>query len=46
MIRYAGLGVAVDNAMPELKREADYIGLDAGENAVADIIYKVLRDEI
>jgi Cof subfamily protein (haloacid dehalogenase superfamily) len=46
MIRYAGLGVAVDNAMPELKREADYIGLDAGENAVADIIYKVMRDEI
>lgn len=46
MIRYAGLGVAVEGAMPELKREADYIGLDAGDNAVADIIYKAMRDEL
>lgn len=32
MIRYAGMGVAVENAVPELREQADYI-TDTNENA-------------
>lgn len=46
MIKYAGCGVAVGNAMDELKAEADYITIPAKDNAVAEILRKVMRDEI
>lgn len=38
MLRYAGLGVAVSNAMKEAKEAADLITVSADEDAVAKII--------
>lgn len=38
MIEYAGLGVAVENAMQECKDVADLITVDANDDAVAEII--------
>ena len=46
MIRYAGLGVAVANAMDELKREADYITDYAANNAVAKILYDIIEEKL
>lgn len=46
MIKYAGLGIAVDNAMDELKKVADMVSIQAKDDAIADIIYKVLEDKI
>jgi hydroxymethylpyrimidine pyrophosphatase-like HAD family hydrolase len=46
MIEYAGLGVAVGNAMDELKEKANIITVNAEENAVAVILEKIMRDEI
>ncbi len=40
MLRYAGLGVAVANAHPEVKKEADLIAKSNLEDGVADIIEK------
>lgn len=40
MIRAAGVGVAVGNAIEELKREADFIAATNDEGAVAQIIYR------
>lgn len=41
MIRCAGVGVAVANAMPEVKAVADYITVSNDENAIAQIIYDI-----
>ena len=38
MIKYAGLGVAVSNAIDELKKEADYVTVSNNESAIAAII--------
>ena len=46
MIEYAGMGVAVDNAMPEVKSCADYISESALENGVAKTIVKFCFDGI
>ncbi|MGI6701734.1 MAG: Cof-type HAD-IIB family hydrolase [Christensenellales bacterium] len=46
MIRYSGLGVAVGNAMDEVKAAADYITVNSSENAIARIIKMVMRDEL
>jgi Cof subfamily protein (haloacid dehalogenase superfamily) len=40
MLEYAGLGVAVDNAWPEVKESADYITKAHDEEGVAEVIKK------
>jgi Cof subfamily protein (haloacid dehalogenase superfamily) len=46
MIQFAGLGVAMGNAFPEIKEVADYITLSNEENGVAHVIDKfVLKEE-
>jgi Cof subfamily protein (haloacid dehalogenase superfamily) len=46
MIKFAGLGVAMGNAFPEVKEIADYITLTNDENGVAHVINKfVLKEE-
>ena len=41
MIKAAGLGVAVENAVPELKSVADHITVSNDENAIAKLIYDI-----
>lgn len=46
MIKYAGLGVAMGNAFPELKEVANYITKTNEEHGVAHVINKfILKDE-
>ena len=40
MIRYAGQGVAMANAVPELRAEADYITLSNDEDGIAEFLEK------
>lgn len=40
MVQYAGLGVAMGNAMDELKKQADFITLSNKESGVAHAIHK------
>lgn len=40
MIEYAGLGVAMGNAVPLLKEKADYVTADYMEDGVAEVIEK------
>lgn len=42
MIRYAGLGVAMGNAFPEVKEIADYITCTNEEDGVAEVINKFI----
>ena len=42
MIEYAGLGIAMGNATPELKEKADYITLTNEENGIAAFIIKFI----
>lgn len=46
MVKAAGLGVAVANAIPELKDVADFITVDNNSSAVAAIISMLDRGEI
>lgn len=46
MIEAAGLGVAMENAVDELKSIADYITLPNTENGVAAVLYKMIEDSI
>ncbi len=45
MIEYAGLGVAMGNAFPEIKEIADYVTLTNEENGVAHVIEKFILSE-
>lgn len=45
MIKYAGLGVAMGNAFPEIKEIADYITLTNEENGVAHVINKFILEK-
>lgn len=46
MLRYAGLGVAMSNAQPEVKAEADYITLSNDEDGIAHVINKfIIKNE-
>ena len=45
MIEYAGLGVAMGNAFPEIKEIADYVTLTNDENGVAHVIDKFILNE-
>jgi Cof subfamily protein (haloacid dehalogenase superfamily) len=44
MIKYAGLGVAMGNAFPEVKEIADYITSSNEEDGVANVINKFILD--
>ncbi len=43
MIEYAGLGVAMDNALPEVKKAADYITRSNQEEGVLHVINQFMR---
>lgn len=43
MIQCAGLGVAMDNAVPAVKEAADYITLSNEEDGVAHVVEKFMR---
>lgn len=45
MIKFAGLGVAMDNAFPEVKEVADYITLSNEDDGVAHVINKFILEE-
>lgn len=45
MIKYAGLGVAMGNAFPEVKEIADYIACTNEEDGVAEVINKFILDQ-
>ncbi|QGU96101.1 sugar-phosphatase [Clostridium bovifaecis] len=45
MIKYAGLGVAMGNAFPNVKKAADYITYTNNENGVAHVINKFILKE-
>ena len=45
MIKAAKLGVAVKNAVPELKEVADYITVSNDEHAIARLIYDIENDK-
>ncbi|MCJ7688539.1 MAG: Cof-type HAD-IIB family hydrolase [Clostridiaceae bacterium] len=45
MIEYAGLGVAMGNAFPEIKEIADYVTLTNEENGVAHVIEKFILND-
>jgi hydroxymethylpyrimidine pyrophosphatase-like HAD family hydrolase len=42
MIRYAGLGVAMENAKDVVKKEADYITESNNKNGVGKVINKFI----
>ena len=44
MIRAAGLGVAVGNAVPALKKDADLVVPSVSEGGVADLIARILEE--
>ena len=46
MIRTAGLGVAMENAVDELKAVADYITLSNEEDGVAAALDKIMAGEL
>ncbi len=46
MIRTAGLGVAMENAVDELKAVADYITLSNEEDGVAAALDKMMAGEL
>lgn len=46
MIKYAGLGVAMNNAFPEVKNIADYITLSNEDTGVAHVIDKFILSKL
>lgn len=46
MVKYAGLGIAMDNAVKELKDIADYITLSNDEDGIAHAIDKFVNTEV
>ena len=45
MIRLAGMGVAMDNAAPELRAVADFVTLSNEEDGVAVVLEKLVAGE-
>lgn len=45
MIRYAGLGVAMANAQPEVKKEANYITASNDEDGIVQVIEKFIEND-
>ena len=46
MVSFAGLGVAMENAQPQLKSRADYIADTNDNDGVAEVIEKFILHEI
>ena len=47
MIKYARLGVAMENAQPVVKEAADYVTASNDEDGVAKVIHKfILKDNV
>ena len=46
MIEWAGLGIAMQNSVPEVLSAADFITLSADDNGVAYFIDKLLSGSI
>lgn len=44
MIRQAGLGIAMGNAMPEVQKAADYVAKDIDDNGLSDAIRYALKN--
>ena len=42
MIQYAGLGVAMENAVLPVRKEADYVTASNNEDGVAEVIEKFM----
>ena len=42
MIQYAGVGVAMENAVDAVKKEADYITTSNNEDGIAKVIEKYI----
>ena len=42
MIKYAGIGVAMDNAQPAVKDIADYVTKSNNEDGIAQVIEKFI----
>lgn len=42
MIKYAGVGVAMGNAQPEVKEAADYVTLGNDEDGLVEVIHKFI----
>ena len=45
MVKYAGLGVAMENAIPEVKEVANYITTSNDEDGIANVIEKFILNE-
>ncbi|CAG7839716.1 HAD family hydrolase [Clostridium novyi B str. ATCC 27606] len=45
MIEYAGLGVAMDNAFPDVKKAADFVTYSNNESGVAHVINKFILNK-
>jgi len=46
-IMYAGIGVAVNDAFPEVKKEADYITKNnGGDGAVREVIEEIIKSKL
>jgi hydroxymethylpyrimidine pyrophosphatase-like HAD family hydrolase len=43
MLHEADIGIATDNAIPMLKESADLITVTNDENAIADVIYRIIK---
>lgn len=46
MVKYAGLGIAMDNAVQELKDIADYVTLSNDEDGIAYAVNKFINEEV
>ena len=46
MVKYAGLGIAMGNAVQELKEIADYVTLSNDEDGIAYAIDKFINEEV
>ena len=42
MIQYAGLGVAMSNADPEIQKAADYVTFSNDEDGIAHVLHKFI----
>jgi hypothetical protein len=45
MLRYAGKGVAMGNAQPEVKEAADYIAPSNDEDGIVEVIRKFMTEQ-
>lgn len=46
MIQYAGIGVAMENAVPELKKAAQFVTASNDEDGIAEALYKYMPERL